>query len=49
MIHHIAKNIVVNEYADKCETQVLYAIGMKELLSIYINTFETEKNQMKNW
>ena len=41
MLHHIAKNIVANGYADKCEIQVSYAIGMKEPLSIYVNTFGT--------
>ena len=41
MLRHIAKNIVANGYADKCELQVSYAIGMKEPLSIYINTFGT--------
>ena len=43
MLRHIAKNIVANGYANKCEIQVSYAIGMKEPLSIYINTFETGK------
>ena len=41
MLRHIAKNIVANGYANKCEIQVSYAIGMKEPLSIYINTFGT--------
>ncbi len=41
MMRHIAKNIVANEYAKKCEIQVSYAIGMEEPLSIYINTFGT--------
>ena len=41
MLRHIAKNIVANGYARKCEIQVSYAIGMKEPLSIYINTFGT--------
>lgn len=43
MLRHIAKNIVANGYAKKCEIQVAYAIGMKEPLSIYINTFGTGK------
>ena len=43
MLRHIAKNIVANDYAEKCEIQVSYAIGMEEPLSIYINTFETGK------
>lgn len=41
MLRHIAKNIVANGYAKKCEIQVAYAIGMKEPLSIYVNTFGT--------
>ena len=41
MLRHIAKNIVANGYAKRCEIQVAYAIGMKEPLSIYINTFGT--------
>ena len=43
MLRHIAKNIVANGYAKKCEIQVAYAIGMKEPLSICINTFGTAK------
>ena len=43
MLRHIAKNIVANGYAQKCEIQVSYAIGMKEPLSIYVNTFNTGK------
>ena len=41
MLRHIAKNIVANGYAKKCEIQISYAIGMKEPLSIHINTFGT--------
>ena len=41
MLRFIAKNIVANGYARKCEIQVSYAIGMKEPLSIYVNTFGT--------
>jgi S-adenosylmethionine synthetase len=40
---HIAKNIVANGYADKCEIQLSYAIGIEEPLSIYVNTFGTNK------
>ena len=43
MLRHIAKNIVANGYAKKCEIQVSYAIGMKEPLSICVNTFDTSK------
>ena len=41
MLRFIAKNIVANGYAKKCEIQVSYAIGIKEPLSIYVNTFGT--------
>ena len=43
MLRHIAKNIVANGYAKKCEIQVSYAIGMKEPLSICVNTFGTSE------
>ena len=43
MARHIAKNVVANGYADKCEIQLSYAIGIEEPLSIYINTFGTNK------
>lgn len=41
MLRHIAKNIVANGYAQKCELQVSYAIGKEEPLSIYVDTFGT--------
>ena len=41
MLRHIAKNIVANNLARKCEIEVSYAIGMKEPLSICVNTFGT--------
>ena len=41
MLRHIAKNIVANKLANKCEIGLAYAIGMKEPLSIWINTFGT--------
>ena len=41
MLRHIAKNIVANGYAKKCEIQVSYAIGMSKPLSIFINTYGT--------
>ena len=41
MLRHIAKNIVANKLAKKCELQISYAIGKKEPISIFINTFET--------
>ena len=41
MLRHIAKNLVANGYAEKCEIQVSYGIGIKEPLSICVNTFGT--------
>lgn len=41
MLRHIAKSVVASGFAKKCELQVSYAIGMKEPLSIFINTFGT--------
>ncbi len=41
MMRHIAKNLVANGLAKKCEIQVSYAIGMEEPLSVCINTFGT--------
>lgn len=43
MMRHIAKNIVANGYAKKCEIQVSYAIGMEKPLSICVNTFGTSQ------
>ena len=41
MLRHIAKNIVANNLAKKCELQIAYGIGIEEPLSIFINTFGT--------
>ena len=41
MLRHIAKNIVANGYARKCEIQISYAIGIEKPLSIAVNTFGT--------
>ena len=43
MLRHIAKNIVANGLAKKCEIQISYAIGMEEPLSVCIDTFGTSK------
>ncbi len=40
---YVAKNLVANGYADKCEIQVAYAIGRAKPLSIYVDTFGTSK------
>ena len=42
MARHIAKNIVANNFAKKCEIQISYAIGVAKPVSVYIDTFGTE-------
>ena len=41
MARHIAKNVVANGYATKCEIQLAYAIGVAHPVSVYVNTFGT--------
>lgn len=41
MMRHIAKNVVANGYARKCELQVAYGIGMEQPISICVETFGT--------
>ena len=41
MARHIAKNIIANGYARKCEIQLSYAIGVAKPISIFVNTFGT--------
>ncbi len=43
MARYIAKNIVANKLAKKCEIQLSYAIGVAKPISIYIDTFGTGK------
>jgi S-adenosylmethionine synthetase len=38
---HVAKNIVAAGIADKCEVQIAYAIGVKEPVGIWVETFGT--------
>ena len=40
---YVAKNIVANGLADKCEIQASYAIGIAEPVSLYIDAFGTNK------
>lgn len=40
---YVAKNIVAAGLADKCEIQIAYAIGVVEPVSIFLETFGTEK------
>jgi len=39
---YVAKNIVAAGFADKCEVQVAYAIGVAQPVSVLVDTFGTE-------
>ena len=41
MARYIAKNVVANKYAKRCEIQLAYAIGVAKPVSILVNTFGT--------
>lgn len=43
MLRHIAKNIIANGLARRCEIQMSYGIGLKSPLSIYIDCFGTNR------
>ncbi len=43
MARYIAKNVVANGFAKKCEIQLSYAIGIASPISIYVDTFGTGK------
>ncbi len=43
MCRYVAKNIVAAGLAERCELQIAYAIGVKEPVSINVNTFGTGK------
>ena len=41
MARKIARDIVQVGYADRCEVQIAYAIGVAEPVSVYVETFDT--------
>lgn len=41
MGRYIAKNIVASGLAKRCEVQIAYAIGIKDPVSVYVNSFGT--------
>src|SRR5699024_1814092 len=43
MCRYVAKNIVASGMADEVEIQVSYAIGIAKPVSIFVETFGTEK------
>ena len=46
MARKIARDIVLAGYADKAEVQIAYAIGLPEPVSVYVETFGTEHQDM---
>ena len=42
-LRQVAKTLVKNDLCDYCEVQASYAIGISEPISVFINTFESEK------
>lgn len=40
---YVAKNIVANGLADRCEVSLSFGIGLNKPISIFIDTFNTEK------
>ncbi len=43
MLRHIAKNVVANGLARRCEIQMSYGIGINKPISLYIDCFGTNK------
>lgn len=43
MARYIAKNIVAAGFADKCDVQLAYAIGVSKPVSVMVNTYGTGK------
>ncbi len=44
---YVAKNVVAHGFADECEIQVAYAIGLSNPVSIYIECFGTNHKPMR--
>ena len=43
MARYIAKNVVAAKLADRCEIQLAYVIGVREPVSVMVNSFGTAK------
>ena len=41
MMRYVARQLVAAELAERCEVQVAYAIGRREPLAVFIDTFGT--------
>ena len=48
MARHLAKYVVTKGYADKCEVQLAYAIGVAEPVSINVECFGSETISVEN-
>ena len=44
---YVAKNVIAHNLAERCEIGVSYGIGLAEPISIYIDTFGTEKVEIE--
>ena len=44
---YVAKNVVAHKYASKCQIEVAYVIGYAEPISLYIETYGTNKKPMR--
>ena len=52
MARHIAKNVVVNKFAKKCEIQLAYSIGVAKPVGVYVDTFGTNtipEEEISKW
>ena len=47
LARYIAKNIVANKFADRCELQIAYAIGVADPVSLAVECFGTEKKPVE--
>lgn len=45
---YIAKDIVSQQFADRCEVQLAYAIGVEEPVSLYVECFGTNRIPVEN-
>ena len=46
MARKIARDVVLAGYADKCEIQIAYAIGVAKPVSVHVECFGTEKQEL---
>ena len=49
MARYVAKNLVAAGTCSKCLVQIAYVIGKAEPVSVYVNTYGTEKNSELNF